>query len=217
MTRSQTGGFTLMEVLVVLAILIAGFTALAQLQTSALKESAEAEEKTSIQVLCQNELEKILTGMTELVPNQENPVPEFNDWSFTAQYRPAPLPGLIVIRIVARKSEYTRVPSDRPGVFDMVRKPLAEVVVAQWADPDRIRIAGRTPAAPQDDALPRRRRSDGYDGGLIGSLSAPPEPDPFAAIEGDQRGFGSLTAPFDPFAASGFETPPEQNGGIPSP
>lgn len=38
-------GFTLIEVLVVLAILIAGFTALTQLQTSALKESAEAEEK----------------------------------------------------------------------------------------------------------------------------------------------------------------------------
>ncbi|MBO7726095.1 MAG: prepilin-type N-terminal cleavage/methylation domain-containing protein [Thermoguttaceae bacterium] len=210
-------GFTLMEVLVVLAILIAGFTALTQLQTSALKESAEAEEKTSIQVLCQNELDKILTGITELVPDLENPIPEFADWSYTVQYRPAPLPGLIVIRVVAQKSEYTRVPSDRPGVYDMVRKPLAEVTVAQWADPDRIRIAGRIPEAPQDDSLPRRRRPDGYDGGLIGSLSSPPAVDPYAAIEGDQPGFGSLTAPFDPFAASGFETPPDQVGGLQPP
>ena len=215
--KRETRGFTLIEVLVVLAVLIAGFTALTQLQTSALRESAEAEEKTSIQVLCQNELEKILAGIAELVPDQENPIPEFNDWSYTVQYRPAPVPGLIVIRVVARKSEYTRVPSDRPGVFDMVRKPLAEVIVAQWADPDRIRIAGRTPAAPQDDTLPRRRRQEGYDGGLIGSLSAPPSVDPYAAIDGDQPGFGSLSAPFDPFAAGGFETPPEQVGGLQSP
>ena len=79
--KRETRGFTLIEVLVVLAVLIAGFTALTQLQTSALRESAEAEEKTSIQVLCQNELEKILAGIAELVPDQENPIPEFNDWS----------------------------------------------------------------------------------------------------------------------------------------
>ena len=218
MKRPSAGGFTLIEVLVVLAILIAGFTALTQLQTSALKESAEAEEKTSIQILCQNELDKILSGIIELVPGQENAIPEFNGWSYTAEYRPAPLPGLITIRITARKSEYLRLPSDRPGVYDMIQKPLAEIIVAQWADPDRIRIAGRTPAASADEsASSRRRRQEGYDGGLIGSLSAPPSADPFAAIDGNQPGFGSLSAPIDPFAASGFETPSELIGGVRSP
>lgn len=216
--KRPAGGFTLIEVLVVLAILIAGFTALTQLQTSALKESAEAEEKTSVQVLCQNELDKILSGISELVPGQENPIPEFSDWSYTAEYRPAPLAGLVTIRVVARKSEYIRVPSNRPGVFDMIRKPLAEIIVAQWADPDRIRIAGRTPGVPAEGStIPRRRRQEGYDGELIGSLSAPPAADPFAAIDGEQPGFGSLSAPIDPFAASGFETPSEQIGGVHQP
>ena len=213
MRRPHANGFTLIEVLVVLAILIGGFVALTQLQTAAIKESAEAEEKTSVQVYCQNELDKILGGITEVRPNEFRPIPDFDGWTMTVLCGEAPVPGLVVLRVTARKSEYTTVPSDRPGVFDMVQKPIAEVTVTEWADPDRIRIAGRLPSpdAANQAGFPRRRARQ--EGAAIGSLASPPTADPFAAFDRDQE-IGSLTAPADPFAASGFETPSDQIGGL---
>ena len=216
MRRSRTNGFTLIEVLVVLAILVSGFVALTQLQTAAIKESAEAEEKTSVQVCCQNELDKILGGIAEVRPNELRPIPGFDGWTMTVLCSDAPVPGLVVLRVAARKSEYTTVPADRPGVFDLVQKPIAEVAVTEWADPDRIRIAGRTPSAETaDQAAPGRRRTR-REGDAIGSLSSPPVTDPFAAFDRDQE-IASLTAPADPFAASGFESPSGQIGGVKSP
>ena len=213
MRRSRANGFTLIEVLVVLAILVSGFAALTQLQTAAIKESAEAEEKTSVQVYCQNELDKILGGVTEVCPNEFRPIPGFDGWTVTILCGEAPAPGLVVLRVAARKSEYTTVPSDRPGVFDLVQKPVAEVAVTEWADPDRIRIAGRAPSAETADQAAPFRRQARREGEAIGSLSSPPAADPFAAFDRDQE-IGSLTAPPDPFAASGFETPSGQRGGV---
>jgi prepilin-type N-terminal cleavage/methylation domain-containing protein len=214
--RSNRSGFTLLEVLVVLAILLTGFTALTQIQTSATREAVEAEEKTSVQVLCQNELDKILAGITEITPYQVLSVPDFDDWTITISLSEAPISGLLSVRIVARKSELLHVPSGRSGTFNIVQRPIAEVAVAQWVDPDRIRIVGRT-ASPSRDELPAQTRARrAQEGGVIGSLTAPPTADPFADFDQD-RGIGSLTTPVDPFAASGFETPSDRIGGLNSP
>lgn len=206
-------GFTLMEVLVVLAILVTSFAALSQLQTSALKEAAEVEEKTSVQTLCQNELEKILAGITEIVPFQQMAIADFDGWIMTIRLEDVPFPNLTRIRITAQKCEILHTPSGRPGVFDIIQKPIAEVTVAQWTNPNRIRIAGRIPSADRDTKTGQEhaRSAAVYHGEMIGSLSAPPTVDPFASIDQMNR-IGSLSAQPDPFASSGFSNGPSPIG-----
>lgn len=222
--RRSARGFTLLEVIVVLAILLIGFAALSQLQNSALRQSVEVEEKTSIQVICQNEMDRILANETAVMNNQTLPIPGFNDWSMTVRLENAPLPNLVRIRITAQKFEESRRPSpNRPGVFDIVKRPIGDLTIAQWARLRSIRVAGMNRPAPNhaqnfpSSVLPSSTDSLSAHGGFIGGLSTPANfsaADPFAGI--DALDGGRSFSSDDPFAASGFSSEADSGSGASS-
>lgn len=178
MNKRAPGGFTLLEILVVLTILLTGLAVLSTLLGSAMKQAVEAEEKTSIQMICQNRMNQILSGEATAVVDDPETIEGFETWTMTVHLDDAPLPQLTRIRIVAQKYEQRREPSpDRPGVYIQSSVPILgqHLILAQWARRNRVKL--ERPAS----------------GGVIGSL-------------GTADAFATPDAPagIDPFAAGGF-------------
>ena len=138
-------GFTLLEVLIVLAILLLGMTALSQLLNASARQSVDAEEKTSVQLCCQNRLQEILSGERPIVRSAEEPIPNCDDWTMTVFLDSTAIPELARVRIVAQKYERTQEASaERPGVYLLSRVPIAggHLILAQWARRDSVRVEG---------------------------------------------------------------------------
>ena len=150
MNGREQSGFTLLEIMIVLVILLTGLIALSQLLSASLRQSVEAEEKTSIQMICQNRLGRFLSG-EEAVPRGVNePIPDFNDWFMTVHLEDGPVEGVNRIRIVAEKQERIEEPSaDRPGAVTLSYIPVAgqRIVLAQWVRSASIKIERRGTAA----------------------------------------------------------------------
>ena len=166
----KSRGFTLLEILIVLTILLVGLSALSTLLGSAMRQAVEAEEKTSIQMICQNRLNRILSGEETVLPDESQEIDRFNQWNMTVHLDDAPLSELVRIRIVAQKYEKTREPSaDRPGVYVESSVPILgqHLIVAQWARRSAIEV--EKPAG--SDVI----------GSLATPLSANGGADPFAA------------------------------------
>lgn len=215
-------GFTLLEILVVLALLLVGLGVLSDLLSSSLRQSVEAEEKTSIQVACQNRLNGFVSGEESISDGLSQPIEGFGGWFMTVHLESAPLPTLARIRIVAQKFETVEGDSGRAGTIGISQIPIAgqQIVLSQWVRRSDLSLqstvnpvigslgSGGTPAATAFQP-----------GGMIGNLQTPGsvgDSSSFPAPDGGESGtIGGLGLPpaesLDPFSASGFtpsgETP----------
>ena len=188
-SRFHQQGFTLLEVLVVLMILLTGLTALTQLVRSAMDQSIEAEEKTSVQLECQNRMHQILTGLVSPTVNTPEPIPGFDDWMMTTSLENGPISRLVCIRITAQKYEQLREPSvEQPGVFRSVNRPLGgqRLVLTRWARRDTLAIGKRANASAGSTVI----------GSLSGNTVQP-------AVEFPNSSFVPDNTP-DPFMEGGF-------------
>lgn len=206
--KSLRYGFTLLEILIVLTILLGGLSVLSTLLGSAMRQAVEAEEKTSIQMICQNRLNRILSGEETVLPDEAQVIDRFDQWSMTIHLDDGPLTELVRIRIVAQKYEKTREPSaDRPGVYVESSVPILgqHLIVAQWARRQSVQV----------------QRPAGSD--VIGTLTTPLSPnvgaDPFAAA-GFATGQAGVFMPPENESAGAISdgllnTIPEKIGGDP--
>jgi prepilin-type N-terminal cleavage/methylation domain-containing protein len=85
-------GFSLMEMLVAAAILLASVVLLSQLADVGTRHARQAESLANAQRICQNVLNEILAGAAPLEPLKDMPLLDEPGWSYSVAFEPLALP-----------------------------------------------------------------------------------------------------------------------------
>jgi general secretion pathway protein I len=119
--------FSLLEVLLAIAILGACLAAISGLVRLGAHSAVRARELTSAQLLCEAKMAEITAGI--LPPDPGGPwnfdLPEDAGWEFYVDLEPLPQPGLMSLRVTVVE----RIP------FDQLRQPLVYSLVRWIQDP----------------------------------------------------------------------------------
>jgi type II secretion system protein I len=124
--RSAQGprdGFTLLELILALAILCGAITALGELSRGGMRYAQRARDMTWAQLLCESKLAEIAAGLTPAEPQDSVPFETTEDgaeseWLYSVEVAPLDEEGLIQVRVVVTKD----VPAGkRPVEFPLVR------------------------------------------------------------------------------------------------
>jgi len=94
----KNSGYTLIEVLVALTVLIIGFSALTTMTTRARRAAIAAEELSTVQLTCQTRVNEMLAGVRPFTPTFHEPVTGLDDWFLTVEMFPASKPGITAVR-----------------------------------------------------------------------------------------------------------------------
>ena len=91
---SQRAGFSLLEVILAMSILLASGIVLAELASLGAAHGRSAEDLTTAQWICQAKLNEILTGLAPLEPAEDTPVEDRPGWLFSLEIEPINRPGM---------------------------------------------------------------------------------------------------------------------------
>ena len=100
--QRQEGGFTLLEILLAMAILMVGLTAVFQTTRSALQRMAMAKELTEAQNACQSVLNELLAQSSPIRPDSGRTVEHLPNWRIQVDIYPASQSGLYVLHLSAQ-------------------------------------------------------------------------------------------------------------------
>ena|GEM_PF-4382695 len=197
--------FTLMEILIVLAILGFGMTLIVEMTTFAARNSERVEEDTVVQLACENLMNSILAGEAVAHVGVSTPIPDAPNWETSVELLDGPIEKLVAIRITAQRYVVEEVPSLADPTVPIATK-VPDVgkfyVIKEWARRDEIKAVVVSPPESNQNA-------DGTVGGPLGG-----------GLDGLAGGGESADAPYDPFASidaaldSGPQAP-QTNGGSP--
>ena len=200
--------FTLMEILIVLAILGFGMTLIVEMTTFAARNSERVEEDTIVQLACENLMNSILAGEAVAHVGVSTPIPDAPNWETSVELLDGPIEKLVAIRITAQRYVVEEVPSLADPTVPIATK-VPDVgkfyVIKEWARRDEIKAVVVSPPESNQTA-------GGIAGGPLGGAA-----DGLDALSG---GSESMDAPYDPFASidaaldSGPQAP-QTNGGSP--
>ena len=129
-SKGQSGGFTLLEVLLTAAILLIGLTAVFQTTRQALQQMSTARELTEAQNACQSVLNELLAQASPIQPDSGRRVAHLPNWLIRVDIYPAPQPGLYVLHLSAQ--QFSPIDDTLLGVrYQLVRWVPAERVQIQ--------------------------------------------------------------------------------------
>ena len=97
----QNSGFTLLEIILTMSILILGLTAVFQTTRLALQRMAIAKELTEAQNACQAVLNELLAQSSPIQPEAGKRVEHLPNWKIQVDIYPASQPGLYVLHLSA--------------------------------------------------------------------------------------------------------------------
>lgn len=114
----QRGGFTLMEVILALAILSVSLAALGELVRMGLRNVSASRDETQAQLLCETKLAEITSGILPVLAVEDVDIEDNPDWLFAVELVEIDRPGLIAVRVTV----YQRNVSSGRGIeFSLVR------------------------------------------------------------------------------------------------
>ncbi|MBQ2039967.1 MAG: type II secretion system protein [Thermoguttaceae bacterium] len=198
--------FTLMEILIVLAILGFGMTLIVEMTTFAARNSERVEEDTIVQLACENLMNSILAGEAVAHVGVSTPIPDAPNWETSVELLDGPIEKLVAIRITAQRYVVEEVPSLADPTVPIATK-VPDVgkfyVIKEWARRDEIKAVVVSPPESNQNA-------DGMAGGPLGG-----------GLDGLSGGVESADAPYDPFASidaalDSDPQAPQTNGGPPA-
>lgn len=194
-------GFTLLEILIVLAILLLGMSMLSQLMRSAIRESVFSEEQTEIQIICQNMMNRLMSGSDSFPIDKPIEIPGFTDWSITISLNENKIPSLMGIQILARKFEPIYSSSSDS---EKIPVPGQRVYLEQWVGKDSIAIkddsfGNRSLGSEKTGSIDEINGLDNGSDSVSGTSLFPP--DPFVPLNPKNA---------DLFLQSGFSSSPEK-------
>jgi len=127
----RRAGYSLLEVLLALVVLVIGIAALTSLIDHAQSDAQIAAELSAAQIACQTRLNEMLGGVRPIVPVSNEPVPNLPYWFFSVDLQPAEKIGLTSVRAaVDKERSASDVRIHRAGIdhFELVC----------WVNTDRI-------------------------------------------------------------------------------
>ncbi|MBQ2849294.1 MAG: type II secretion system protein [Thermoguttaceae bacterium] len=134
--RRRRGGFTLLEILVAFAVLIAGLALVASLATTTARQAERVEEETGVQLACQNLMNAILAGDATVSLGVEIPLPDVPNWAARVELIDGPISNLVAIRIIASRFEIIETPHPTDPNLTISTRSLEagrRFVLKEWA------------------------------------------------------------------------------------
>jgi prepilin-type N-terminal cleavage/methylation domain-containing protein len=118
-SRNRRHGFTLMEVILALAILGPGLFVLNETIRLAQQCGRVARDLTYAQMLCEAKMNEFASGVTPLAPAQDVPFgAPYDGWFYTVETGDLEVPGLIAVTLTVTQD----LPPERePAIYTMVR------------------------------------------------------------------------------------------------
>ncbi|MCF0234069.1 MAG: type II secretion system protein, partial [Thermoguttaceae bacterium] len=209
-------GFTLMEILVVLAILGLGMSIVTALTTATTRQTERIEEETAVQTECQNILNSILAGDATVAVGMEIPIPDAPNWSAVVDLLDGPIDNIVAVRVTAQRYLTIETPDPNNPLVAITAREAdfgRRFVVKEWARRADVRTRSLTRnldgtisvvegtadellAAAQANAAESGATPQGVESELGGGLNnfgagavQPVYTDPFADVEA-AMGFG---------------------------
>ncbi|MGI6402287.1 MAG: type II secretion system protein [Thermoguttaceae bacterium] len=105
--KRKNRGFTLLEILVVLAILGMGLALITSMMRNSAQFSARVEEDTTVQIVCDNMMSSILSGNMTATIGVELPIPDAPNWTIQTELLDGPIDSVAAVRITARRYDST--------------------------------------------------------------------------------------------------------------
>ena len=170
MTRTARSGFTLLEILVVLAILGMGLALVTSMTTHSARYSERVEEETNVQLALENMMNSILSGNTTATLGVEIPIPDAPRWFAKVELLDGPIDNVVAIRITAQRYETIQVlTTNNPNVETTARLPEdgRRVVLKEWARRSSVKTR-----AVSVDGQGRTRAIDGTGETYLSDLSS---------------------------------------------
>jgi prepilin-type N-terminal cleavage/methylation domain-containing protein len=128
LTKRQRG-FSLIEVLVSVAMLLGSIVVLSQLTAVGRRHLDAASEKAIALRLCQNEMARLLGGVNPIEPRDEMPLADDPNWESRVDIVPLEMGDLFNLRVSVRRAPLpTRVERESGSWFTLVRWVPAHLV-----------------------------------------------------------------------------------------
>ena len=99
--KTADSGFTLLEILLTMAILLLGLTAVFQTTKLALQRMTTAKELADVQNACQAVLNELLAQSSPIKPEPEKRIEHLLNWKIQVDIYPASQAGLYVLHLSA--------------------------------------------------------------------------------------------------------------------
>lgn len=204
--NDKRDGFTLLEILVVLAVLGFGMGLIVDMTTKSARISERVEEDTFVQLACDNMMNSILAGNMTATVGVSTPIPDAPNWETTIELLDGPIEKLIAIKITAQRYINDAYPSaEDPSVPVVVRTPdsARRYVIKEWARRAEIKTrVVKTTATGETTALDGTGETFAADLGasqteLGGGLGNETQYDPFASIDSALNNFGASAPGYD--------------------
>ena len=124
--------FTLLEIIVVLAILGMGMALVSAMMRNSAQYSERVEEDSAVQLVCDNMMSSILSGTMTATLGVELPIPDAPRWTVTTELLDGPIPSVVAVRITARRyDQLATETSANPGA--RTPTPGRVFVLKEWA------------------------------------------------------------------------------------
>ena len=130
--KKRRGAFTLLEILVVLAVLGMGLALVSAMMRNSAQYSERVEEDSAVQLVCDNMMSSILSGGMTATIGVELPIPDAPRWTVTTELLDGPIPSVVAVRITARRyDQLATETSANPGA--RTPTPGRVFVLKEWA------------------------------------------------------------------------------------
>ncbi|MCL2304445.1 MAG: prepilin-type N-terminal cleavage/methylation domain-containing protein [Planctomycetaceae bacterium] len=116
----SAAGFTLMELLIAMTILLVGLSAIYHLNNASRTTSVATEELAIVQLACQTKMNELLASKTRPIQaGSVGMIPNVNGWNMSVATFPLNRQGIYGVRITAKKRGAAA--TDVNGSYELVR------------------------------------------------------------------------------------------------
>ncbi len=181
-------GFTLIEILVALVILVTGITMLSHMADVSMRDAEKSQDRSIVQVACQSRMNELLSGSEPIRPQMGERIEGLLNWTLWVEVRPVGRLDLVAIRVVARKHELI----DGGTVLSAPIGP--EYALVHWVDASRIASLYPEGMEPGATSLFGQGGSERYNATMVGPDAAGSLSGFGGPMGGSLDGFGATSS-----------------------
>lgn len=131
-----TTGFSLLEVIIAMAILAGGIAILGQVIRIGTQSASDSRNLTTAQVLCESTMSELIARVLPLESVQRTPFETNSDWLYSVIIRSTEEEYLFFVQVIVEEN------------IDTEQRPLSFTIQRWVLDPDLELLEGKTPESP---------------------------------------------------------------------